>query len=258
MKENSSLVKNETKQKLFLDSNIDRIDKKYIVEEKKTSNFKTIHYIVAKENRKQIKREVGDYFIINFKYEKLFSKQNLLIKEVERVIKNFLKKYNKAEKVLVVGLGNERVLGDSLGVEVTNKVIATNQYNDFLTIPKIALFNPSVTEKTGINSYNLIKMVVSDLKPDIIIMVDSFATGNEEYLNSAIEINDTGIIPGSVLNSSREINKKSFNIPILSIGVPCCLLYHKKIYNSTFIKEVITLASDVISKSLNNLFIEHH
>ena len=213
---------------------------------------------MAKENKKQLKREMGDYYVINFNYEKLYTKQNYLIKEVERVIRNFLKKYHKVEKVLMIGLGNENVLGDSLGVEVTNKVIATNQYTDFLTIPKIALFNPSVTEKTGINSYNLIKMVVEDIKPDIIIMIDSLATNKEEYLNSAIEINDTGIIPGSALNSSREINKNSFHLPILAIGVPCCLIINKKIYNSAFIKEVITLSSDIISKSLNNLFIEHH
>lgn len=246
------------KQKLFLDSNIDKIDGKYIVEETKNSNYQTIHYIVAKENKKMLKKEVGDYFVIRFLYEKLYTKSHLLQRELEKIVKSFLKKYEKAEKVLVVGLGNELVIGDSLGVKVTNKMIATNQYYDFLTLPKIALFNPSVTDKTGINSYKLIEMVVKDIKPDIIIMIDSLATKSEEYLNSAIEINNTGIIPGSAINSAREINEKTFNIPILSIGVPCCLEYNKKIYTSAFIEEVIKLSSDVISKALNNLFIERH
>ena len=100
-------------------------------------------------------------------------------------------------------------------------------------------------------------MVVNDIMPDIIIMIDSLATSNDEYLNSAIEINNTGIIPGSALNASREINEKSFNIPILSLGVPCCFEYHKKIYTSAFIKEVITLTSDCLAKALNHIFIEH-
>lgn len=245
------------KQKLFLDVGVDKIDQKYIIDKVKNNNLETTHYIVAKDNKKQLKREIGDYFVVRFAYEKLFLKQKFIEKEVERIIRSFLKKYNKAEKVLIVGLGNENVVGDSLGIEVNNKMIATNQYYDFLTIPKIALFNPSVTEKTGINSYHLIEMVVNDIKPDIIIMVDSLATSNEEYLNSAIEINNTGIIPGSALNASREINEKSFNIPILSIGVPCCLEYHKKIYTSSFVKEVINVTSDIIAKSLNRIFIEH-
>ena len=245
-------------QKLFLDAGIDKIDKKHKVEDSKNSNYKTTHYIVEKENKKQIKRSIVDYYVIEFYYQKLYNKQNIIEKELEKIIKKFLKKYNKAQKVLVVGLGNESVLADSLGIEVTNKVIATNQYQDFLTIPKIALFNPSVTDKTGINSYHLIEMVVKDLKPDIIIIIDSLATKNEEYLNNAIEINNTGIIPGSAINAAREINEKSFNIPLLSIGVPCCLELHKKIYTTTFIKEVISLTSDIIANSLNNLFIEHH
>ena len=245
-------------QKLFLDVGVDKIDKKHIVDETKSNLYKTTHYIVEKENKKQVRRNIGDYYVIEFDYQKIYNKQNFVEKEVIKIIKKFLKKYNKAKKVLVIGLGNETVLADSLGVEVTNKVIATNQYQDFLTIPKIALFNPSVTDKTGINSYHLIEMVIKDLKPDIILIIDSLATKSEEYLNNAIEINNTGIIPGSAINAAREINEKSFNIPILSIGVPCCLELHKKIYTSAFIKEVITLTSDIIANSLNNLFIEHH
>lgn len=245
------------KQNLFLDVGIEHFAKKFMIEEAKTNSFKTTHYIVSKENKKNVKRDIGDYFVTQFTYEKLHSKQKTITREIERILRSFLKKYNKAEKVLVVGLGNPSVLCDTLGIEVTNKIIATNQYQDFLTIPKIALFNPSVTEKTGINSYKLIEMVVKDLKPDVIIMIDSLATKKSEYLNNAIEINNTGIIPGSALNSAREINQKSFNIPILSIGVPCCLTYHQNIYTSVFIKEVISLTSDIIATSLNNIFIEH-
>lgn len=245
------------KQNVFLDVDIHKIDQKYIIEETKNSSFKTFHYIVAKENQKKVKKNIGDYFVIQFSYEKMHTKKNMLEKEVVRILKSFLKKYNKASKVLVIGLGNQDVLGDSFGIEVTNKIMATNQYHDFLTIPKIALFNPSVTEKTGINSYKLIEMVVQDIKPDILIMVDSLATCHEEYLNSAIEINNTGIIPGSALNAAREINEKSFHIPILSIGIPCCFTYNKKIYTSTFVKEVITQASEIVAEAINTIFIKH-
>lgn len=245
------------KQKLFLDVGLDRIDAKYKLEEKKASSFKTIHYVVAKETKKEIKKEVGDYFVMQFTYENLLTKTNLLTKEVERILKLFLKKYQKTKKVLVVGLGNKNVDGDALGVITTDKVIATNQYTDFLTIPKIALFTPSVTEKTGINSFKLIEMVVMDIKPDVIILIDSLATNKEEYLNSAIEINDTGIIPGSALNSSKEISHKTFGIPVLSIGIPLCLELHKKFYTSVFIHEVMEAASNIIASSLNNIFIKH-
>lgn len=244
------------KQKLFLDVGIDKIDAKYKIEEKKSSFFKTTHYIVCKENTKEIKKEVGDYFVMQFTYENLLTKTNILTKEVERVLKTFLKKFQKTKKVLVVGLGNKNVEGDALGIYTTDKVIATNQYQDFLTIPKIALFNPSVTDKTGINSFKLIEMVIKDLMPDVIIMIDSLSTKSQEYLNSAIEINDTGIIPGSALNSSKEITKKTFQIPVVSIGVPLCLELNKNFYTSVLLHEVMEASSTIIANSLNNIFIK--
>ncbi len=244
------------KQKLFLDVGIDKIDTKYKVEEKKNHAVKTTHYHVVKETKKEIKRDVGDYFVMQFTYENLLTKGNILTKEVERILKIFLKKYQKSKKVLVVGLGNKTVDGDALGAETTEKMIATNQYQDFLTIPKIALFNPSITEKTGISSFKLIEMVVQNLKPDIIIMIDSMSTKKEDYLNSAIEINDTGIIPGSALNSAKEINNKTFHIPVVSIGVPLCLEQNKKFYTSVSIHEVLEASSTIIANSINNLFLK--
>ncbi len=244
------------KQQLFLDNAIEKINHKEKNTVTKTSNYKTTHYLVSKENKKEYKKEVGDYFVISFKYETMFTKTSILTKEVEKIIKSFLKKYQNNDKVLIIGLGNKDVDADALGYFVTNKLIATNHYEDFLTIPKIALFNPSVTEKTGISSYKLIEMVVKDLNPDCIIMIDSLKTNNKDYLNQAIEINDTGIIPGIILNSPKEINKKTFNIPVLSIGVPTCLEIEKNLYTSTTIHEVLSLSSTIISNALNNIFIK--
>ncbi len=245
------------KQSLFLDVGIEKLNKVKKIEETKNKTVKTSHYIVAKENKKALKKEEGDYFVIAFASELLEKKEKEITKEMERVIKTFLKKYKKAEKVLIIGLGNKDIEGDSLGVSTTNKLIATNQYQDFLTIPKIALFNPSVTNKTGINSFHLIKMVVEDLKPNLLILVDSLATENEKYLNSAIEINDTGIIPGSALNSAKEINKKTFNIPVLAIGVPTTLKYNNHFYTDVNIHNIIEKSTTIIANALNTIFIKH-
>ena len=245
------------KQKLFLDIGIDKINKKDIIEINKNKDFITSHYLVSKENKKTYKKEIGDYFIIEFPHNSLYTKSNVLAKETERILKSFLKKYQNNKKVLIIGLGNENIDGDAIGAITTNKLIATNQYEDFLTIPKIALFNPSVIAKTGISSFKLITMVVNYLKPDCLIMIDALVTNNEKYLNSAIEINNTGIIPGSAINSSKEINSKTFNIPVLTIGIPCCLEYKKKFYTSILIHEVLEKTSNILAKSLTNIFLKN-
>ncbi|MCI8575006.1 MAG: GPR endopeptidase [Bacilli bacterium] len=130
-------------------------------------------------------------------------------------------------------------------------MIATNHYNDFLTIPKITLLNPSVMAKTGISSLKLIKLIVKDLKPDTIILIDSLATNDAKALNRVIEISDTGIIPGSALRTNKEINRQTFNIPILSIGVPLLLKKEEGLFESIHLQEEIEQIASVVAKSLN-------
>lgn len=179
---------------------------------------------------------------------------NNLFKELVRSLNIFLEKYN-VSKTLVIGLGNSLVLADSLGPKTTSKIIATNQYNDFLTIPKIALFNPEVVERTGIMSFDLIKLVVNELNPECIIIIDSLCTSKLENLNKCIEINDSGIIPGAYIKNNKEINAKTFNIPVISIGIPLVFKYNGNYLTSSNINQVVEEVSDLISKAINKIFI---
>lgn len=179
---------------------------------------------------------------------------NGLYKELIKSMNIFIEKYN-VHKTLIIGLGNSLVIGDSLGPKTTSKVIATNQYNDFLTIPKIALFNPEVVERTGIMSFDLIKMVVRELKPDCIIMIDSLCTTNINNLNKCIEINDSGIIPGSYLKDNKEINANTFNIPVISLGIPLVFKYKNHYLTTCNINQDLEQLSDLISKVFNKLFV---
>ncbi len=190
-----------------------------------------------------------DYRIIFFN-----TINNGLYKELIKSLNIFIEKYN-VNKTLIIGLGNSLVVGDSLGPKTTSKIIATNQYNDFLTIPKIALFNPEVVERTGIMSFDLIKLVVKELKPDCIIIIDSLCTTNINNLNKCIEINDSGIIPGSYLKDNKEINSKTFNIPVISLGVPSVFKFEKYYLASSDINQSIEGLSDLIAKVINKLFV---
>ena len=132
--------------------------------------------------------------------------------------------------------------------------MATNHFTDFLNIPKVALFNPEVTEKTGISSFSLIEMVVKKLKPSVIIMIDTLATNNEANLNNCLEINNTGIIPGSAIKENKKIDAHTFGIPVIAIGVPLVLEYNKNLYTTPNVANIIDITSNIISNALNDLF----
>ncbi|MGM9834866.1 MAG: GPR endopeptidase [Bacilli bacterium] len=214
---------------------------------------------INESNKKDYKRSEGDYYIIKYDDITLIKKRKLLIKKIENAIDNLLKKNgtNKNAKILVIGLGNKSIIADSLGPITADKLIATNHMEDFITIPKITIFTPNIMYKTGINSFKLIKMLVDDIKPSILIFIDSLSTTAKENLNKMVEINDEGIIAGQNLSTFREINKKTFNLPIISIGVP--LVFYDTNISLTLpnINEVIESISDVISESLNKLFLNN-
>lgn len=239
--------------KIFMDvsktfsENIKKLDSK------SRNGIETIHFLVDEKNEKSLKRIKGDYFSINFDYVTMHTKEKYIKKELMRVL-NIIFKDSKPARPLIIGLGNSSILCDSLGVSTTNKVMATNHFNDFLNIPKVAIFNPEVTEKTGISSFSLIEMVVKKLNPTVIIIIDTLATDNEVYLNNCIEVNNTGIIPGSAIKENKKIDKNTFNIPVVAIGVPLVIERNKNLYTTPSVHEVIDLTSKIISDALNDLF----
>ena len=205
------------------------------------------------KSEKLIKRIRGEYYTITFDYISMHQKAKMIQKEFMKILKELFKNL-KTTDPLIIGLGNSQVLCDSLGVKTTNKIMATNHFTDFLSLPKVAIFNPEVTEKTGISSFSLIEMVVKKLKPSMIIMIDSLATSNKDYLNNCIEINNTGIIPGSAIKDNKKIDENTFGIPVIAIGVPLVLEIDKDMYSTPNVGEVIDVVSSIMADGINDLF----
>lgn len=239
--------------KAFMDVSKVLKDNRFKIDEWKHRGYRVSHFCVDYKSEKLIKRVRGDYYTITFDYVFMHEKSKIIKRELTRILRILFKEL-KTTDPLIIGLGNSSVLCDSLGVMTTNKVMATNHFTDFLNIPRVALFNPEVVEKTGISSYSLIEMVVKKLKPSVIIMIDSLATNNKEYLNSCIEINNTGIIPGSAIRDNKKIDQNTFGIPVIAIGVPLVLQIGKDMYTTPNVGEVVRIASSIIGDALNDLF----
>ena len=244
------------KNKLFLDvaenfwqNNLEKRN------EKIKDDIKVSLYEVDDTNYKKLKRSKGEYITISYTDEVINEYSKVLKKEIIKVLKYFKKPINNYGTTLIVGLGNSSISCDSLGPKTTNKIIATNHFN-YLTIPKVALFVPEVIGKTGISSFDLIKMLVASLKPSLIIVIDSLSTNNEKRLNRCIEISNTGIIPGSALKTNKKISSKTFNIPLISIGIPLVIEVNKKMFTSVNIDEEVNKLSDVLALALNDLFLK--
>lgn len=239
--------------KAFMDVSKVLTENRFKIDEKKHRGYRVSHFCVDYKSEKLIKRIRGEYYTITFDYISMHQKAKMIQKEFMKILKELFKNL-KTTDPLIIGLGNSQVLCDSLGVKTTNKIMATNHFIDFLSLPKVAIFNPEVTEKTGISSFSLIEMVVKKLKPSMIIMIDSLATSNKDYLNNCIEINNTGIIPGSAIKDNKKIDGNTFGIPVIAIGVPLVLEIDKDMYSTPNVGEVIGVVSSIMADGINDLF----
>lgn len=212
------------------------------------------HYLLLEKDKKMTGEEAGDYFLFSFD-DRVLYEEEVLKKVLKKTLKSFLKKYHKGGPILFLGLGAKDILGDSFGPRVLDNLIATNSYNDFLTIPKVALFSPDTQSKTGISSFRLIEMVVRSLKPDIIILIDSFKTSRFENLNRTLEVNDCGICLASELRSNKEISRKTFDIPLLTVGYPTMFTFHKTYLNHYLLEKDINIMAKIVSEAFNELIL---
>lgn len=155
------------------------------------------------------------------KYITLSPTPEISEKSISGVIKNsFLKllRYSGIHegKLLIVGLGNENVIVDALGNEVT-KHIDAGQKNGYY----LATIAPKVQGLTGIMSFDIVKAIVENQSPDAVIAIDTLATNRLERLGKCYQLTTSGICPGGGAGNPQPcLDKQSLSVPVVSIGVP--------------------------------------
>lgn len=158
-------------------------------------------------------------------------------REISETLAGFLEKYmkdteenqEKGYSVLVVGLGNREVTPDALGPYVVDQLNFTRhivqEYGRY-AVGKggsriVSAIVPGVMAQTGMESAEIIRGIVNETTPDLIMVIDALAARSTKRLNRTIQISDAGIHPGAGVGNHRsEITKDTMGIPVIAIGVP--------------------------------------
>lgn len=131
--------------------------------------------------------------------------------------------------VLIVGLGNREVTPDALGpLVVDNLCITRHIIREFGKYAfgkehtsRISAIVPGVMAQTGMECVEILRGIVEQTQPDVMITIDALAARSTRRLGRTIQLTDTGITPGSGIGNHRNaINRDSVGIPVISIGVP--------------------------------------
>lgn len=175
-----------------------------------------------------LSKEIGKYITMEIKDIKYLEEKdkNKIINTLSNEIKNLIGE-DKTKSILVVGLGNIYVTPDSLGPKVVQTVDITRHLINFakdLVEPdtrSVSALSPGVLGTTGIETSEIITSVCNEVKPDIVIAIDSLATSSINRLGTTIQLSNTGITPGAGVRNKREgINQNTLNVPVIAIGVP--------------------------------------
>ena len=186
--------------------------------------------IINEKGEQAIGKPIGTYITIDIKNFKIADEDKIqkASEAVTEELKKLIDKHSaKVDDILVVGLGNRFVTPDSLGPKVITEIEITRhllkyapQYLEPNTRP-VSAVSPGVLGTTGIETFEIVKGIVDNIKPKLLIVIDALASRSIERISSTIQIADTGIVPGSgVENARKTLNKESLGVPVIAVGIP--------------------------------------
>jgi len=168
----------------------------------------------------------------------------MLAAELEKMVR-----INDMDTVLVVGLGNWNVTADSLGPRVCSHLMVTRHLHEYLPeevddgVRPVCAIAPGVLGLTGIETGHIIKDVVDQIKPAMVIAVDALASRNMNRVNASVQLANTGIAPGSGIGNKRmAIAQETLGVPVIAIGIPTV------VDAATIVSDTIDLMMDSMKK----------
>ena len=144
--------------------------------------------------------------------------------------------------VLVVGLGNRAMTPDAVGPLAADHVLVTRHLisampRQFSGFRPVSVLRTGVLGTTGVESAESVRGLAAEVKPACVIAVDALASRRTGRVCDAVQLSDTGIIPGSGVGNHRSpLNAGTLGVPVIAIGVPTVV-------------DSATLAADLLEES---------
>lgn len=169
-------------------------------------------------------KQPGDYISIEFDSLHEHEAREEVIESLRAALCALMK--DTVRRILVIGLGNRFITSDALGPQVAHNILVTSHLyaqghaHQLQGTRNVAVLAPGVMGQTGLESSSIIQSVSGVYHPDVIIAVDALATRTIRRINRVIQINNTGIQPGSGVGNHRlALSEESLHVPVIAMGV---------------------------------------
>ena len=186
--------------------------------------------ITNEKGEEAIGKRKGNYITVDVKNLKIANEEEIqkMSEVVTKELKSLLAKHvAEKDSILIVGLGNIYVTPDSLGPKVINEIDITRHLLEYMpevldkNTREVSAISPGVLGTTGIETMEILKGIVDNVKPKLVIIIDALASRNIERISSSVQLADTGIVPGAgVGNARKELTESTLGIPVIAMGIP--------------------------------------
>lgn len=217
-------------------------------EERETDGIKTTIIKITNEHGEQaLGKPKGSYITIespDIQYSvDIYEKTCIMMSGEIKKLANLTDK----TKTLVVGLGNKKITPDALGPDVVSQLMITNHIKEHMKeffdddLTSVSAIAPGVLGTTGMETSEIIKGVINQTHPDLVIAVDALASRSLDRISTTFQLCDTGINPGSGVSNSRQgLNEETLGVKVIAIGVPTVV-------------DAFTIASDSIDMVMEDI-----
>ena len=124
--------------------------------------------------------------------------------------------------VFVAGLGNAAMTPDAIGPAAVGHLLITRHLGEAVpALRPVAGAAAGVLGTTGMEAAEWVRGMAERVEPAAVLVIDALAARGLERLCAAVQLSDTGIIPGSGVGNARmALNRETLGVPVVSIGVP--------------------------------------
>ena len=143
--------------------------------------------ILNETGEKALNKPIGNYITLDVKKIKLADEERL--EEIAKIVADELRDTigehaKNTDDIMIVGLGNLYVTPDALGPKVVPEIEVTRHILEYMpkAMPEdtrpVSAISPGVLGITGIETMEILKGVVDNVKPKLLIVIDALASSN--------------------------------------------------------------------------------
>ena len=176
--------------------------------------------ILDQEGARALGKPVGVYLTLDV--SPLWRREEEAFARAVRAVAALLRPLLPEGPVLAAGLGNPAMTPDALGPRTLDHLLVTRHLGEVLPqLRPVAGLGAGVLGTTGMEVAEWVRGAAEQVKPTAVIVVDALAARDLDRLCAAVQIADTGLVPGSGVGNHRmALNRETLGVPVISMGVP--------------------------------------